>query len=376
MIKEGKFLFERGGTPIEPFKGKYAVRSTDVFEQMDYSFKIPLSWSYKPLRVEFELTTKCNDSCPHCGMGALSMAKGKTLTKDQIDHMVNEFCDIGLPSVAITGGEPFVALPELLYCMKSMCGRVDISKLTTNAVWGSSRGCERVFQQLIDNGLLDNRFFVPLMLLSIGEQTTPLDRVCRIINYIVTNFTSEQIQVGVSALKLRGETASVEELKAVYNQMFGDFPEHRVHSTLRIYLVNDRLDGQAEIPPDSLINVTKWMKHCFACFQPTIGAYVLPTALLKYSGDFYSCAAFNVPEKLSFGNIYQSSFRDILARVNQNRYVQIVHDGHGLKGLSSYIPLEVTDRVVEESYCDSCNFLIDQYESLYGPANKPMVGMG
>lgn len=373
MIKEGMYLFVRGQSPVEPFKGKYAVRSTDVFERMEEQFRIPTSWSYKPLRVEFELTTKCNDRCPHCGMGALPMSKGKTLTKEQIDHIVAEFCDVGLPSVAITGGEPFVALPQMLYCMQTMRGRIDISKLTTNAFWGTERNCERVMQKLIDHGLLENRFFVPLLLLSIGEQTTPLDRVCRIIHYIVSNFAPEQIQIGVSALKHRQEVTPIEELKSTYRTMYGIFPEDRVHSTIRIYLVNERLDGQAEVPRRSTTSVTKWMHHCYDCFAPTVGAYVLPTALLKYGGDFYSCAAFNVPERLGFGNIYQERFRDILGRLNENRYVQIVRKGGGLKGLLNYIPNSMTDHVISESYCDSCNFLIDRFEKLHGPANRALA---
>jgi molybdenum cofactor biosynthesis enzyme MoaA len=117
-------------------------------------------------------------------MGALPIAVGKTLTTEQIDHLSSEFRAIGLPSVAITGGEPFVPFKQLLRCLDAFSGVTDVSKLTTNAFWGTEKLCERTVARLIDHGLLRNRLFVPLLLLSIGEQSTPLDRVCRIIRHV------------------------------------------------------------------------------------------------------------------------------------------------------------------------------------------------
>jgi hypothetical protein len=148
--------------------------------------------------------------------------------------------------------------------------------------------------------------------------------------------------------------------------MYGAFPEELVHSTLRTYLANERLTEQASLPTVRRTSVTKWMGHCYECFTPTVGAYVLPTALLKFSGEFYSCAAFNVPQKLSFGNIYHDGLHGILARANGNRYVQIVKEGGGLRALTEYVPREVTDRVMEDSYCDSCRVLIDEFEIAHG----------
>lgn len=366
MIREGLYEYIQGRDEVVPFKGKYAARSKTVFEDVEANFNVPSNWRYKPLRVEFELTTKCNDTCGHCGMGALSVADGKTMTDAHIERLVSEFVDVGLPSVAITGGEPFIAMRSMLRTMNAMRGKIDISKLTTNGYWGTSKGCARTFERLIDAGLMENRFFVPLMLLSIGEQTTPLENICRIIHHIVENFTPDQLQVGVSSLKTRGEQHKVPELKSLYQQMYGDFPEDYVHSTMRIYLENSRLEDQDALVPENRTSVSRWMKGCYACFAPTVGAYILPTALLKYDGTFYSCAAFNVPEKLGFGNVFEDSFRNILARINGDRYVNIVAEGDGLKALGSHIPKEVTDNSFEDSYCDSCTFLIDEFDERSG----------
>lgn len=186
-IKEGAFTFVEGHGPVEPFKGKYAVKDPRVFDiiRSDWE-RIGLGETpYRPLRIEFELTTKCNDMCRSCGMGALSLQKGRTLTDGQIATLVDQFESISLPSVAITGGEPFMAMRPLIRFIKRARGIVDISKITTNGSWGSAKRCGLTFDLLVANGLLENRLFVPLLMVSIGEQTTPLEHTCRIIHHAV-----------------------------------------------------------------------------------------------------------------------------------------------------------------------------------------------
>jgi hypothetical protein len=106
-------------------------------------------------------------------------------------------------------------------------------------------------------------------------------------------------------------------------------PEHRVHSTMRVYLHNERLPSQAAVHRPGHTTVAQWMGRCFDCFTPTVGAYVNPTALLKQDGGWYTCAAFNVPERLGFGNLYGLGLRAILERVNQSAYVRRVREGGG-----------------------------------------------
>jgi len=84
MIKEGTGLFVAGRGDVVPYTGKYAVKTPDVFDQVEAGFAraglAQTAAAYRPLRVEFELTTRCNDSCPSCGMGALSM-RGRSDTR-------------------------------------------------------------------------------------------------------------------------------------------------------------------------------------------------------------------------------------------------------------------------------------------------------
>lgn len=146
MIKEGTGLFVAGRGEVVPYTGKYAVKTADVFDLVEAGFaRVGLGHAaaaYRPLRVEFELTTRCNDSCPSCGMGAMPMRDGVTLTDADLDRLVGEFASIALPSVAVTGGEPFAAMRALRRVVAACQGAgIDVSKLTSNGWWGSERRC-------------------------------------------------------------------------------------------------------------------------------------------------------------------------------------------------------------------------------------------
>jgi hypothetical protein len=79
MIKEGAHTFIDGRGRVVPYLGKYAVKDAGVFGRIRDRFARAgmAEAAYRPLRIEFELTTKCNDSCPSCGMGALPGAPGR-----------------------------------------------------------------------------------------------------------------------------------------------------------------------------------------------------------------------------------------------------------------------------------------------------------
>lgn len=369
MIKEGTGLYV-DRSPVVPFHGKYAVKTEEVFGAVRARWRaagLDPDLPYLPMRVELELTTKCNDSCPSCGMGAQPLDRGRTLTGGQIRFLLDQFESIGLPSLAITGGEPFTAWRALLQLVSSARGRMDISKLTTNGVWGTDRRCAPVFGRLEKAGFLDSKLFVPLLMLSIGEQTTPLEYVARILHHAVTHYSDRELNLAVSSLADPATREhKVDDLIREYEQRFGEFPHDRVHSTMRVYLTNERLDDQAPVHRPGHTTVERWMNSCFDCFTPTVGAYILPTSLMKQNGDWYSCAAFNVPEKLAFGNLLREPAQRVLARVNASAYVRRVRDGHGLSGLHGVVPKEFIAQTTSTSFCDSCALLIDQHDRVTG----------
>ncbi|MGV9557566.1 radical SAM protein [Streptomyces sp. NPDC003401] len=368
MIKEGAHTYIDGQGPVVPYTGKYAVKLDNPFAVIrDRWDAAGITGAYRPLRVEFELTDRCNDTCKSCGMGAKPVSEGVTLSDAQLHRLVSEFADVGLSSVAITGGEPFVSSRALYRFMELARGTVDIGKLTTNGIWGTEKGTPHVFERLAASGFLDSRIFVPLLMVSIGEQTTPLDRIARIIRHATTEFTDRELNVAVSSLADPADRKHrVYELLRIYGELYGDFPHDRVHSTMRVYLENERLEDQAPINRPGSTTVTRWMGACYDCFAPTVGTYVLPCALMKVSGELYSCAAFNVPEKLGFGNVLREPFREILARANSSAYVRTVRAGHGLKGVGEVVPPAVTDRMTCGSFCGSCKLLIDKFEEATG----------
>jgi hypothetical protein len=165
-------------------------------------------------------------------------------------------------------------------------------------------------------------------MLSVGEQSVPLEKVARIIARVTARYSARQVNVGVSSV---ADPATREhrvyDLIEVYEREHGPFPHERVHSTMRVYLNNDRLAGQRKASRPGQTTVQRWMDRCFDCFTPAVGAYVLPTALVKASGCFYSCAAFNVPEKLAFGNIFAEPLRRIVERASESAYVRTVRSG-------------------------------------------------
>ncbi|KDN85672.1 4Fe-4S cluster-binding domain-containing protein [Kitasatospora cheerisanensis] len=377
MIKEGAHTFIAGRGPVEPFLGKYAPKRADVFEVIEQRFAAAglTGLRYRPLRIELELTTKCNDSCPSCGMGALPLAQGVTLTPDQRARIVDEFDSVGLPTAAITGGEPFVAIHALTPLISALrARRIDVSKLTTNGVWGAPRRCERTFAQLEKAGLLDNELVVPLIMLSVGEQTMPLEYVARILHRAVTRYTDHELNVAVSSLADPADrTHKIYELIEVYEKAYGDFPHDRVHSTMRVYLNNERLAEQKKADRPGHTTVKRWMDACFDCFAPTVGTYILPSALLKQDGRWYACASFDVPEALGFGNIFTTPLRTIVERANDSEYLQLIAAGGGLKGLHGAVAAEFTENTTCGGFCDSCGLLSDRFRAERGlPPAKPL----
>lgn len=374
MIKEGTGLFVAGHGEVVPYTGKYAVKTAEVFDRVEAGFAraglAGAAAAYRPLRVEFELTTRCNDSCPSCGMGAMPMRDGVTLSDADLDRLVGEFAGIALPSVAVTGGEPFAAMRALRRVIAA-CQRagIDVSKLTSNGWWGSEKRCGPTLDALEEAGWLGNRLFVPLLMLSVGEQGVPMPHVARVIRQLVRRYSDREVNVAVSSLADPATRRHrVYDLIEVYEREYGEFPHDRVHSTMRVYLNNERLDGQRKASRPGETSLERWMARCFDCFAPTVGAYVLPTALVKAGGCFYSCAAFNVPEKLAFGNVLTEPLKQIVERAAASGYVRAVRAGGGLKGLHGIVPAQFARTACAPSFCDACAHLIDKHDEITGQA--------
>ena len=346
-------------TGIIPYRGKFAVKSADFFTSIEavQAKKMNPEWFYKPLRFEVEITNECNIKCEHCGMNAVPEGGGVVLSDKLIHRIPIELEQVGIPSISITGGEPFLPFSKLcLLIQKCAEANIDICKITTNGYWGED--AKFIFQALVKHGLFKNKQFVPLIMISIGENVVAYEKIARIFNYVYTNFSQNELNLCISSMKEKGGNSQISEFIQAYEGQYGRFPHERFFLTERVYL-NSKYNPNNAIRVETDIN--KYIDDCYMCFWPTVGAYVLPTLFMKASGECFSCAAFNVPDELYFGNIYKMSISEILATANKNPYVKIIAKD-GLKGLRTLLGDKSLDGVCVNDYCDACKKLIDMYK--------------
>lgn len=347
---------------VRPFEGKYSVKCSDFYEQVGrrQSEVLPDSWLYRPLNSEIEITNRCNQSCAHCGMAA-NHTIYQAYTADELVHFAEELYQNGIPSYSITGGEPFLALDNMLSLIRSARGKVDVCKITSNGYWGEK--AEKVFDMLEEAGLFDNRFFVPCLMISIGEQSTPMKTTCKIFHHALQRYGRTQLTLCISSLSEFGSPSKVDEFISTYNEHFGEIPAGRIFLTENYYRNSSCIRDNANAVP--FRKVEDYMSGPVRCFEQTIGKYVLPRLLVKATGEICTCACFNAPKELKIGDYRQESIRDILQKINDNTIVNIIADKglHGFKSLLS--PSDYID-VPCSNECEACTHLIHSYTKRYG----------
>ncbi|MGN1119576.1 MAG: radical SAM/SPASM domain-containing protein [Oscillospiraceae bacterium] len=342
---------------VKPYCGKYSVNCPDFFEKV-YNIqksKMKNEWAYRPINCEIEITNCCNDHCAHCGMSSNGM-NGIKYTKNELKAFINELWTNGITSVSITGGEPFLCFDEMLSMISDSVQKVDICKITTNGFWGDES--EKYFDNLEKAGLFENRFFIPCLMVSIGEQSVPLQKICKIIHTADRRYSSKELTLCISSMREYDKPSRKNELLSIYNSLYGSFPSKRVFLTENFYRNNDNMNNRAaNIQGRTVENYMRGPVHCFA---QTIGKYVLPRMLVKADGSVVSCACFNPPEALRIGNIKKQSVRDILDEINQNEFVSIIARG-GLHEFRYLLEREEYEDVACTNECDACGKLIDAY---------------
>ena len=342
-------------TEIVPFRGKFAVKTKSFFDIVNemQKQKMDSDWIYKPLRFEFELTNECNIKCEHCGMNAVQKGCGIVHSDSFLHRIVTELSENGIPSISITGGEPFLHLNKLCKLITECAEHgIDVCKITTNGFWGNE--CSSVFEALDSAGLFRNTLFVPVIMLSIGENTVPFDTIAKIFNFVNSTYSSLEINLCISSVKQKGENSIIEDFIDQYERVYGSFPENRFFLTERVYL-NSKYNSNQAITIDN--DIDYYIDDCYMCFWPTVGAYVLPTLFMKASGSCYSCAAFNVPDEMYFGNLNHCSLYDILNSANANPYVRIIAK-NGLNGFREMLGRGKLKGIKANDHCDACNILI------------------
>lgn len=88
---------------------------------------------FAPVDVQIELTQSCNWRCRHCyNFWRPQESRFRSLSKDQIEHIVQELKSNQVPSITITGGEPFVCKENLFMLLNIARDAGIVVSLNTN----------------------------------------------------------------------------------------------------------------------------------------------------------------------------------------------------------------------------------------------------
>lgn len=351
---------------VQPFVGKYAAKSSNIFEQISeiQRNRMDEKWCYRPINSEIEITNCCNQACPHCGMAANGM-KGISYSKAELTSYIEQLYENGIISFSITGGEPFLEFDHMLSMFHTARKKVDICKITSNGFWGND--AEEYFDKMVHAGLLDNRYLVPCLMISIGEQSTRMEDTCKIFHYAISNFSNSELTLCISSLSEYGQKSKVSAFVETYERLYGNLQKDRIFLTENYYRNSKEMRNTANKVDGK--NVATYMTGPVRCFEPTIGKYVLPRLLVKATGEVCTCACFNPPEQLYIGNIKKEPLKKVLAKINNNIYVNIIAED-GLHNFRHWIDIDKCRDITCNNECEACKYLINEYERLMKEKNE------
>lgn len=350
IIKEFLSIDEQNLT-----NGKYGAKSANFYEEVSNAQKGKLCDKYeiKPIQFTFEITNLCNCSCPHCGMSANKKSDKSKLNLQELSLIADELEKGGIISYAITGGEPFLEFENMCKFINSCQGKLDAIKLISNGFWG--KDAKYYFKKLEEAGLFKNRFVIPSLQLSIGEQQVPLEYICNIIHYVAEHFTGQQLHLGIINTKSKMITDKLERLYQTYTKNFGDFPKHRVYLTMAEYKIYVEGQGERlEIESDSVYDE---IGNCDNTFCQELGMFVSPKIFMKVNGDCYPCEIFNIHEQVKLGNLFTDGIEEILKNYNSNKYVSFIKN-FGTAMFREVIPERILKNQSAQTPCMACEFCI------------------
>ncbi len=339
--------------------GKYSAISNDFFEKLklERTGKLCEKYKIKPIQFTFEITNRCNCHCEHCGMSANSKTDKPRLSIDELNTISDELEKAGIISYAITGGEPFLEFENMCRFMKKCRGKLDVIKLISNGFWGEK--VEWYFNKMEDAGLFDNRFVVPAIQLSIGEQSVPLEYVCNIIEYVSRNYSINQLHIGLIYTWSEKLEPKLEMLYNIYKEKFGEFPKNRVYITISQY--KNYVEGQGEKLNVIAESVYDEIGYCDNTFSEELGKFVSPKIFMQVNGDCYPCEIFNTHSCVYLGNLFKEGIESVLEKYNSNKYVTFIKK-YGTGMFREVIPEKVLKEKFVETPCMACEFCIKYCE--------------
>lgn len=341
----------------DPTFGKYSSKTKSFYGKISnwQTNKIVKQFDIRPIQITFEITNKCNCNCKDCGMAANRIKTERSIIDEiKLYKLVDDLYKMGIPAFAITGGEPFLAFDKMCSMITYSKDKVDISKIISNGFWGNN--VEYYFKKLEKSGLFNNKFFVPSLQISIGEQTVPLESICNIINYVAKNYKINDLNLGIIHTRQKNlKETRLEQLYKIYCSKFGEFPKNRVYLTDSYYvnsnpLATEKLDVETESVYNELI-------LCDNTFCQEIGTFVSSKIFMKCNGDCYPCEVFNLHQSMYLGNYFKDGLNMVLQNYNSNKYVRFIKN-YGTVGFRDVIPKRILENQQCETPCYACEYCI------------------
>lgn len=95
--------------------------------------------------VDIELTKKCNLDCVHCSARARKNVGSDELSADETEKLLNEAKSLGLESVGLTGGEPFLCREKLMRILDFCNSELNVPvHIHTNGILIDRRDMEKI----------------------------------------------------------------------------------------------------------------------------------------------------------------------------------------------------------------------------------------
>lgn len=277
-----------------------------------------------PLDVQIELTEKCNQKCFHCYN---YWRYSEEIGKNELDTkgfllIIDKLIKVGINSVTLTGGEPFLR-PNLLFSILEYCNKNNIkASINSNAALIKNDDAEKI------GGLGITHMLVSLLGMekthNIITNSDTFKKACRGIIALVSNKIKVSVNMAVSKLNFR----ELNDVSKIAKDLGADtfcatpvIPSHQSHKNfllsgeeckqmLRTLLaIKDRL----KINIDTLEPIARCLfneeeEYEFVnFFNNRICSAAVTTCVISSKGTVRPC----IHADMEFGNLLYENFFDI-----------------------------------------------------------------
>lgn len=343
-----------------------------------------ISFTYKPIGIELEITNKCNLRCSGCPIMVDGERTEDVLKDDQIIQVLHQAKGYGMFGYSITGGEPFLKFKTIIKIINSSHG-IDLYKLNTNASYFKTPAITNGYLiELKKAGLTSkNKYIKPVIVISLGHQNlagVPIQNAVNLTANIYSIFNQEEIACSLNITDKNPLLAQkiYEDFKKLYLKNKGQQFNEALFEVRQFSLTNiktlRRLD-LAEKEDIAILTRIEQFKNEYisgGCFNIHIknmsdkkqAETLIPRIVMKPNGDIYACQGFNYVHNI--GNITRKHLSSIIADANKNVILQTVFSKN-LEGLYKFAiehDSKIKNIKVGRRYspCDVCQLLTRELE--------------